>query len=280
MKKFIGYLVPVLFPLSAMAQCPDGIGITANKFCINLTWTMPPQPLPQSLTYNSTVYQFSSGTGQNNDPAKYSSGGGNGACNSNLESFSGSITINGTNCFFTNSILPLSLLSFTAQRGPDNAVLLSWSTTDEKNMQLIEVQKSGPALSWSTLSKVAPKGAGTGINNYAYEDKEAGSGLLFYRLKLVDQDNNYKLSEVVQVDAGTQQVAGYSISSQGLVQLSLPPDVTPYSISVYNLQGICYNMPVNAKGNRVDIDLSTLSSGIYLVRMIAPGAQTVIKVLR
>lgn len=280
MKKFIGYLVPVLFPLSTMAQCPDGIGISANQFCIKLTWTTPPQPLPQSLTYNSTVYQFSSGTGQTNTPAQYSSGGGNGACNSNLGSFTGSITINGTNCFFTNSILPLSLLSFNAQRGADNAVLLSWSTTDEKNMQVIEVQKSSSALSWSTISKVVPKGAGTGINNYSYEDKDAGNGLLFYRLKLVDQDNSYTLSEVMQVDAGTQQVANYSVSPQGMVHVSLSSGAKPSVVAVYNLQGVCYKMPVNYKENRVDIDLSTLSNGIYLVKMIGPGAQTVIKVLR
>lgn len=95
--------------------------------------------------------------------------------------------------------LPIQLLSFTAIK-KDKTVLLQWVTTTEINSSHFELYKAGQPAALQYLDKVAAAGYSTTNRNYSYIDKSPLPGSNFYQLKMVDNDNSYKLSQVVKVN--------------------------------------------------------------------------------
>jgi hypothetical protein len=95
--------------------------------------------------------------------------------------------------------LAVELLSFTAVKGSKN-VLLQWVTSNELNTSYFEIYRSGQSGSMKYLDKVAAAGSSSIRLNYQYTDLNPLNGFNFYQLKIVDIDNNFKLSQIVHVD--------------------------------------------------------------------------------
>lgn len=95
--------------------------------------------------------------------------------------------------------LPLRLLSFSAVK-KDKNVLLQWTTANETNTSHFELLRGGQPVSMQYLDKLNAAGSSTSNRTYTYTDYKPLSGMSFYQLKMVDIDNNYKLSQVVKVN--------------------------------------------------------------------------------
>ncbi len=95
--------------------------------------------------------------------------------------------------------LPISLLNFTAVK-KDKTVLLQWTTSNEINSSHFEVYKAGQPGTLQYLDKVAAAGYSATSRNYSYIDNNPLPGSNFYQLKMVDNDNSYKLSQVVKIN--------------------------------------------------------------------------------
>ncbi|MBL0234989.1 MAG: S8 family serine peptidase [Chitinophagaceae bacterium] len=102
--------------------------------------------------------------------------------------------------------LPLTLLSFSAQKRPNRSdVLVSWRTTDEYNLSHFEIEVSKGNSNYqqnrfSTLARVNSSG-GLGLEKeYSFTDLEPGkSGVYYYRLKMVDIDGQFRYSSIKPV---------------------------------------------------------------------------------
>lgn len=95
--------------------------------------------------------------------------------------------------------LPIQLLSFTALK-KDKTVLLQWTTSSENNSNHFELYKGGQPAALQYLDKVSAAGYSTTNRKYSYIDKNPLQGSNFYHLKMVDNDNSYKLSQVVRIN--------------------------------------------------------------------------------
>lgn len=100
------------------------------------------------------------------------------------------------------NVLPVSMSSFTAVI-KNNAVAVNWTTETESNNKGFEIQKSINGKDFSTIGFVATK-ATNGISNnslsYQFEDTKVSEGRIFYRLKQVDKDGKFALSNVQVVE--------------------------------------------------------------------------------
>ncbi|WP_431215772.1 CARDB domain-containing protein [Puia sp. P3] len=86
--------------------------------------------------------------------------------------------------------LPLTLLSFTANRAGAGG-LLQWSTTNDKGLSRFIIQKSADGSVYADLDSV-PAISDTGsIHSYRYTDPHLLSGTNYYRLRMVDVDGRY-----------------------------------------------------------------------------------------
>lgn len=105
--------------------------------------------------------------------------------------------------FFTslvNVVLPVSLNSFNAQKTGNDA-LLQWQTGTEINTAYFNVERSYDGITFKTINKVNAKGLSS--NTYSYNDIAGiSAGNTYYRLKIADNNGNYKYSSVVRLASG------------------------------------------------------------------------------
>jgi len=94
--------------------------------------------------------------------------------------------------------LPLELLSFTAMK-KDKSVVLNWETTNEVNTSHFEVYRADQFSQMQYLGRVAAAGNSALILDYSFTDDSPLSGFNFYQLKMVDIDNRFQMSRVVEV---------------------------------------------------------------------------------
>lgn len=101
---------------------------------------------------------------------------------------------------FTSTILPITLVSFTAVQA-GNTVQLDWSTASEENNAGFEVERSIDAENWTQIGFV--KGMGNTVNetHYQFADRSLTSqGTYYYHLKMPDVSGVAVYSETVSVD--------------------------------------------------------------------------------
>ncbi|HYV92148.1 MAG TPA: M1 family aminopeptidase [Chitinophagales bacterium] len=97
-------------------------------------------------------------------------------------------------------LLPIGLLSFTAQKAGDKTVKLDWECASEINNHYFTIEKSKGETDFATLDTV--EGAGTSeipLSYIAYDDHPY-KGMNYYRLKQTDYNGDIKYSQIVNVD--------------------------------------------------------------------------------
>lgn len=94
--------------------------------------------------------------------------------------------------------LPLSLISFEVT-AEGNDVILSWTTTEEKEVAGFEVQYSADGKNWLVIGKVAANGY-TGRNDYRFTHTNPAATVNFYRLKIMDLDAHFSYSTIKVID--------------------------------------------------------------------------------
>lgn len=93
--------------------------------------------------------------------------------------------------------LPVKFVSFTLSR-KNSDILLHWSTAQEINVNLYEVERSTDGSSWTTVAYVMAEGS-SNENNYSYTDKNLTPGIAYYRIKEVDVDGRTTFTSIQSI---------------------------------------------------------------------------------
>jgi hypothetical protein len=91
--------------------------------------------------------------------------------------------------------LPVSFTKFVTSK-ERNGVKLMWSTAQEINNTGFIVQRSADGKNWTDLGFVPASGNSSVQNTYNFADGNPARGLNLYRLKQIDINGDYKLSEI------------------------------------------------------------------------------------
>lgn len=88
--------------------------------------------------------------------------------------------------------LPVELLYFEGYGYPtfNN---LKWSTASEHNSDYFDIERSEDGEIWKSIASKQSAGNSTQTINYFYNDNYINKGIIYYRLKQVDFDGNYKM---------------------------------------------------------------------------------------
>jgi hypothetical protein len=169
----------------------------------------------------------------------------------------------------TTGILPLKLLSFTAELNNDK-VIINWSTANELNIARFEVQRSADAINYLPVSSVNSKGGGS-VNNYVVTDASPFTGVNYYRLKEVDVDGYANYSQVVSVvrTAGMSLVL-YPNPAHDQIYLNITSTQPRSDIfGVYSSAGnliLQKTVQINNGTTVVKFDIDNLAKGVYFIR--------------
>ncbi|MBS1739419.1 MAG: T9SS type A sorting domain-containing protein, partial [Bacteroidetes bacterium] len=222
---------------------------------------------PISITYgatpNNTTWTYTN-LGKNHHRAEFT-----------VSSFSG-----GSGGFTgNNGPLPIELLTFNGIAQHENASL-SWETGVEQNTVGFDLERS---LDGRNFTKVISLVAlhGNAPNHYAYIDQNVASlgSKLFYRLKLKDLNGLEGYSSVLELRFGTPQfeVSILPNPTDGIFIVKGSEHYT--SLQIIDIHGRVLKEQtlgmVNAK-----IDITSLASGVYTVRVFSEGIVVNIKLIK
>lgn len=92
---------------------------------------------------------------------------------------------------------PLFKANFNQFRGSlkNKKGILIWSTSDEQDISWYEIEKSRDAINFSAIARLNPKK--TAFAQYIYTDAEDINTVLYYRLKMVKANKEFKYSNTI-----------------------------------------------------------------------------------
>ncbi len=174
------------------------------------------------------------------------------------------------------ALLPVSLIRFNATNENQN-ILLGWATVLETNNRGFEIQRGNIAGTWETIgfiNSISNDGNNTGAANYSFIDSKPFSGVNHYRLKQIDFDGSFAYSQIVSARAGNPGLYVYPnpVTNGALVIDSA--DLQGVVARVYTLTG--RELPGKML-NENTLDVSTLASGVYVLRLATANGESASK---
>jgi hypothetical protein len=166
--------------------------------------------------------------------------------------------------------LPVEYLNFTAKSIKNKQIQIEWQTENEINNKQFNIEKSEDGYSWETLNIVQGNNYSNKITNYCIIDPKPSSNLVYYRLKQIDFDNNFKYSTIVSVDFDMEKsdFQIYPNPTNGIIEITGQSSELN-SIKIYNITGKDITNQLSIKeinSNRISIDFTNFVAGQYFVK--------------
>ncbi len=173
---------------------------------------------------------------------------------------------------FCSTIVPLDLLSFTAEAKKD-FIQLDWTIAQSINTKHYILERSLDGIDFKHLATIALKEAGQ--QSYSYEDYDLRNDTYYYRLKEVTLDESVDYSKIVSASylLKDQSYKLYPNPSNGNVTLDIPSTIDDdINIHVYTKEGrLLKKFHFIRPNQKISLDLSDLSKGVYLLNIEDPG---------
>jgi len=171
--------------------------------------------------------------------------------------------------------LPLVLLNFNATMN-NKKVALNWTTGKEKELSHFVIERSVNGVDFSEVGMVFAAGNSNVKVDYNYADAMAAqsSGILYYRLKMVDADGRFQRSQVKLIRLGEQKqnvsIATYPNPVTSELRITIPATWQNKTISfdLFNTNGQLVKHVVAGKAGQTEtMNVNDLNAGIYIVKV-------------
>lgn len=176
--------------------------------------------------------------------------------------------------------LPVQLISFSARAINGKQVGLNWNVAAESLLDGYIVEHSTDGRNFEAIGKVkaAQKSA------YAFVHDNPAQGINYYRLRMLDDNGAFKLSEVRQVVfTNGRALSLYPNPTSGLVYVSGLEGVKEGAyVNIYNEMGMSVfsgkigGDELASKG----IDMSLYATGAYVIRVISDEVNTTMRFVK
>lgn len=173
------------------------------------------------------------------------------------------------------AILPIELTYFDVQRLADG-FQYNWQTLSEKDNDYFTVEYSYSLKEFQEITRVNSSG-----NSFETIDYESFSNdwflngvdnVIYFRLKQVDYDGNFTYSHIVSVSLDVVEKQGIELfpnpaTDQVTVRTNVLDEDVQHSVSILSLLTQEVIEEKEFTGMETKIDVSSLSEGIYLVKL-------------
>lgn len=168
--------------------------------------------------------------------------------------------------------LPATGMRLDAALNSSNDVLLSWKTLSELDTREFEIQRSTDGVNFSTLATKAAAGNSAVELSYTHTDANMQVPVYYYRLKLVDIDNDYSYSNiaVVRKAGSVRGVRAFPNPAAGQLNLEFSNAKGNYIISLYNQAGqevAAQKTIINYDVQYITVNRNSLPAGSYIVKV-------------
>jgi hypothetical protein len=191
---------------------------------------------------------------------------------------------------FVNDILPVRLLSFNANQINQSAASLQWKVDQEINVNRYEVQRSWDGLQFNTSGTLTATAEISSTKNYALTDYlETIKPLVYYRLKMVDNDGKYDYSRVITLQLNkTTANPKFSVYPNPFtsrfnlnIESKIKTDCVMNIVSTNGQKFLTKSLNLNVGLNNINVEgLSILPKGIYIIELIQNEERLSTKVIK
>jgi hypothetical protein len=155
--------------------------------------------------------------------------------------------------------LPVTWMEFELTKVTEDIIRLNWSTAIEVNNDFFEIEYSKNGIDFKSVTTI--KGAGNSYKktDYSYSHIHDFDGMVYYKIKQVDLDENYSYSEIRSINLQRDKI--YTISPNPARETLYISEVQEEIIvHIFDING---NNILTTKNTQIDIQ--DLENGIYSI---------------
>ena len=171
----------------------------------------------------------------------------------------------------TSFPVPIKLISFTAEKRT-GYVLVKWETENEINANHYEVQRSDDAAHFLTIGNKDARNLSY-RQQYEWEDYNPFTGIVYYRLKSIDNDSKYSYSKIVAVTdrsfGGIGNIVALNPAHNAITILNKTVQSGEFNYRLLSLAGQTLQDGVmNMQANGIGVlSVSTIPAGTYMLEI-------------
>lgn len=178
------------------------------------------------------------------------------------------------------TVLPIELIFFKALCR-DNFIILQWRTASEKSNRYFSIEYSVNGIDFEEIGKV--NGAGNSNKNTEYEfaDTRIHANIGYYRIKQTDLDGTGTYSEIInsEICNSSSEIMFDAFPTPVLDKLHIKTNKLNSKYTIINVSGEVI-LQGNLKVWETVIDVSSLTQGVYFVRMISDEETLIKKIIK
>ncbi|MEO5890958.1 MAG: T9SS type A sorting domain-containing protein [Ferruginibacter sp.] len=176
-------------------------------------------------------------------------------------------SITAVDSFLIGSPLPLRFLSFSGIKS-DIGILLKWSTENEINTSLFDIERSSNGAYFVKTGEVASKN-NNGKNEYSFIDAQPLAESNYYRLKQIDKDGRFKFSTVIKItnDRSVLLFSVFPNPANNFINIIYTGKKEMVTVRIYNLLGKLVKQERSKNELPVKTSLQQLHPGIYVIEL-------------
>lgn len=260
-----------------------GVNATDPTKCIQYQWEIENSGAPANI--NLTL-QWDAGTEGSNfvpganlvighwngvyfdviDPASYNAADPSATSLSGLTDFSPFVVAS------EDVALPLTWIKVSATK-EHKSVKVSWSTTNEVDNKLFEIERSSDGKSFERIGQKAAASNPVTINSYSFIDIQPGTGVNYYRIKQIDLNGKSSYSPVATVDFDPK--TALTITNYGQKMIVIDGVEGNGLLQVFDVNGkiVAMRQVVNSETFGFD----NLENGVYFCKLENNARTTTLK---
>lgn len=174
--------------------------------------------------------------------------------------------------FFAHSgttVLPIELLSFTARKQGQNA-LIEWQTAVEVNNDYMAVERSFDGRAFEEVARIQGAGNSETTQYYKWIDTNPANGINYYRLRQVDFDGKATTFDAQSLVFSTNSngiVVAPSHANDQVELIFATPTQEAVTMYITDMAGrICKTATITPGVSNHTIDVTQLVQGSYVIR--------------
>jgi hypothetical protein len=175
--------------------------------------------------------------------------------------------------------LPVTLTTFSGA-AEKAGIALQWQTTAEQNVRQYDIEYSLNGSAFSYAGTVQPV-LSSSVNMYHFLHSFRYNGNVFYRLKIINTNGSFTYSAVIQFPVNTtiNSKIAPTIIRNGIINAYL--DNAGYrAVEVVSSNGaLVAKQNISGQSGQVKIPVTTLPTGVYIVKFIGDNAMDVEKII-
>ncbi len=164
----------------------------------------------------------------------------------------------------SGTLIPVELVSFTADAEEHKRVRLTWETAAELENDFFTIERSSDAQHWEKIIEVDAAGTSTALQAYSTYDQEPLKGISYYRLKQTDFDASFSYSEIrsVQIKTPNDRISLSPNPAKNSLTLMGHDAEKNGRLKIYSNNGKL-KKDVFITDAHQNIDISNLNAGMY-----------------